>query len=64
MERTITGRLVNNEPSIQNYNPPEKTAALANIIHHWLQVCPGEGCIVCKAIEELKNAKCLSKVQL
>jgi len=54
---TLTGRLVNNEPPLQDYWPAEKRIAIAGIIYHWMygSPCNGEDCDVCKAMRELKN---------
>ena len=54
---TITGRLAKqSEPNIQDFTPPEKQAALAGIVYHWMYgaPCSGKDCEVCKAMQELR----------
>lgn len=54
---TITGRLVNNEPPLQDYWPEKKKVAIAKIIYHWAygSRCTGKECDVCRVMEELRS---------
>lgn len=56
-ETTITGRLAQNQPELQDFWPTEKRVALAGIIYHWMYglPCEGKDCKVCEAMKELKG---------